>query len=578
METAADIDEYELRKSLEHGTRKERCDAAVAAGGAGKDMHPRVLGALAKSVWGDESRAVRRAAAESMYRLGDAGFEMLIRMLIDDSIKMRLMAESFSRMGDAYYDHFYELEECDERTRKSIIEALGNFKDKRAIRAMIDVLEKEDAVGKEKTFKEWNSAYNIHWSYVSEHLGRIADVDIGTLLDALKNGCDVVRMCVADALGGVRTGDEKRIMARWYLHGIKTTRRENVDERVVSALIEMVKVGRETDEESWTHTEISRNAAKSLGKLRDEQAVPALIECPDREWNVRNEAARALGKIGDKSAVPALIKALPLGDAAYALGMLGDESAIPALKEELKYEIEDVGAHEHCDSHWKSARALCEFGDAGLTVIVDVVRPYMKDQKSFDKLVEIVKKEHTDDEDYGYNEDPLALELCDLYYKLQREPVIIPVLLYLMKHGSSDVRGVAAQMVCLLNDKNMQHLIDLLQDADIRVRSAAVRLGSRYPEYLEESLDLSFEVYSWYGETDRLLKVLKDNTLSGYYNIVGLFGKLAFHDPMDIIDATDDLTYLIEDPNPHARETATVALYRFGLNHICNHMSRRLYV
>ncbi|MEA3325003.1 MAG: hypothetical protein U9Q37_07690 [Euryarchaeota archaeon] len=35
---------------------------------------------------------------------------------------------------------------------------------------------------------------------------------------------------------------------------------------------------------------------------------------------------------------------------------------------------------------------------------------------------------------------------------------------------------------------------------------------------------------------------------------------------MDIIHATDDLTYLIEDPNPHVRETATEALYRFGLN------------
>ncbi|MEA3325004.1 MAG: HEAT repeat domain-containing protein [Euryarchaeota archaeon] len=389
---------------------------------------------------------------------------------------------------------------------------------------MVDVLEKEDAVGKEKTFEEWDSVYNLHWSYVSEHLGRIADVDIDTLLDALKKGCDVVRICVADALGRVGTGDEKRIMARWYLHGIETTRRENVDERVVPALIEMLEVEEETDERSWAHTEISRNAAKSLCKLRDERAVPTLIKCLDREWDVRNEAARALGKIGDKSTVPRLIKALPLGDAAYALGRIRDESAIPALKEELECEIEDVEEHGHCDSHWKSARALCELGDVGLTAIVDVVRPYMKAQKSFDKLVEIVKKERTDDEDYGYNEDPLALELCDLYYKLQKEPVIIPVLLYLMKHGSSgyrssDVSGVAAQMVCLLNDKNIQHLIDLLQDDDVRVRSAAVRLGSRDPEYLEERLDLSFEVYSWYDETDQLLEVLKDDTLIVYYNI-----------------------------------------------------------
>ncbi len=112
----------------------------------------------------------------------------------------------------------------------------------------------------------------------------------------------------------------------------------------------------------------------------------------------------------------------------------------------------------------------------------------------------------------------------------------------------------------------MHHLIDLLQDDDVRVRSAAVRLGSRDPEYLEESLDLSFEVYSWYDETDQLLGVLKDNTLIVYYNIVGLFGKLTFEDPADVGYVIGDLAYLIEDPNPYVRETATKALYHFGLN------------
>ncbi len=199
----ADIDEYELRKSLEHGTRKERCDAAVAAGNAGGDVHPLVLGALARAVWGDESRAVRRAAAESMYQLGDAGFEMLRRMLIDDSIKMRLVIRYPNEPVYAYHSYFNELKKRDERTRESIIEALGRFKDKHAVRAMIYVLEKEAAVGEEKTPGEWSSLYNLHWSYVSEHLGKIADADIDTLLDALENGRYVVRMCVADALGGV---------------------------------------------------------------------------------------------------------------------------------------------------------------------------------------------------------------------------------------------------------------------------------------------------------------------------------------------------------------------------------------
>lgn len=248
----SDIDECELRKSLEHCTRKERCDAAAEAGDAGGDVHPLVLGTLARSVWGDESRAVRRTAAESLYRLGDAGFDMLIRMLIEDSIKMRLVARYPGELAYAYHSYFNELIERDEKTRESIIEALGNFKDKRAVRAMIDVLEKEAAVGKEKTPEERSSSYNnLHWSYVSEHLGRIADADIDTLLDALENGCDAARMCVADALGGV--GEKHRasvIEHHYYIH----TERENVDERVVPALIEALKLG---DEISSTSQMIS---------------------------------------------------------------------------------------------------------------------------------------------------------------------------------------------------------------------------------------------------------------------------------------------------------------------------------
>ncbi len=68
------INEYELRKSLEHGTRKERCDAAAAPGDADED-HPLILCALARAVWDNESRAVRRTAAESLYRLGNVGFD-----------------------------------------------------------------------------------------------------------------------------------------------------------------------------------------------------------------------------------------------------------------------------------------------------------------------------------------------------------------------------------------------------------------------------------------------------------------------------------------------------------------------
>lgn len=485
-----DIDYYELRKSLEHGTRKERCDAAIALGDADKD-YTMTLGTLARVVWQDESRAVRRSAAESLYGLGDAGFEMLRQMLIEDSVKMRLMTESFSRLGDAYYCHFQELGERDKRARKSIIEALGNFKDKRAVRAMIDVIEKEDAVGRGKTYMEWNSQSNLHWSYVSEHLGRIADADIDALLDALKNGCKVTRMCIVDALGAI----------------------ENVDERVVSALSEVSKVGVEDDE--WSNR-ISYNASESLRKLRVGEEVQTL-----------------------------------------------DESVIPSLKEELKRDIEAMEAEECYYTDWNCARALCEFGGAGLDAIIDVVRPHIKDRESFDELIELSKKEHTDTD--WDDEDSPAWKLCYLYNKLDDEPVIIPILLYLMKYGYPEIGVVAAQMMYILEDKNIYHLFDLLKDDDVRVRRAAARLGSQYPTYLEETNDFYFEVDLEADETDPLLEALKDDDWDVRHNIAEMFSKLIISGFPDIGYVINDFIYLIEDPNPDVRGAAAEAFYRLGL-------------
>ena len=549
-----DINEYELRKSLEHGTRKERCDAAVAAGDS-KEYHPMILSELARAVWQDESRAVRRSAAESLYRLGDAGFEVLRWMLIDDSIKMRLMTESF--IMHTHYSCFYELEEYDERARESIIEALGNFKDKRAVRAMIDVLEKEHAISKEKTQEEWNSGKNLHWSYVSEHLGRIADADIDTLLDALENGCDVVRMCVADALGGV--GEKHRVSViehHYYIH----TERENVDERVVPALIEALKLGNDINSTSQI---ISRNAAESLGKLRDTRAVPALIECMGWEegWEIKKEATRTLGIIGDKSVVPALIRAMPGEDAAYALGRIKEESAIPALKDMLKQDLEGaIGAASEYDLHWNSARALCEFKDVGLDAIADVVRPYAKDPESFDKLVKIVKTPL-----YGVEDEE---RLCrDVF---GRE--ITPILLYIIKYNYDSSAADAFEFeddgadcfvawMYLLNDENFDLILDLLEDHAERVREAAARVGC--------SCCFEFSDSIGYFDTDegdvpeQVTNALKDGNPWMRRDVAKMFERLVDFN-IDVEYTISTLIYRLEDSNIGIRDGAARALYNLS--------------
>jgi HEAT repeat protein len=77
-----------------------------------------------------------------------------------------------------------------------------------------------------------------------------------------------------------------------------------------------------------------------LSRFKSKSSVPKIIEFLEDPHRVRCEfdlqaAARALGKIGDESAVPILIEKLWGATdvaAAYALGQIGDPSAVPALK------------------------------------------------------------------------------------------------------------------------------------------------------------------------------------------------------------------------------------------------------
>ena len=553
----------ELIELLKQGTRtrKTRCDAATILGEMGRDMNgdlSMVFDVLTKVVWRDDSRAVRNAAAISLCKLGDNGFNILLKMSIDDSIKIRLMAESLSKLGEMYYPVFNEIKEQDRWVRKSIVEAFGNFKEKAAVTALIELLESEAAVSRHKPHEDWDSWYNLHWAYVSEHLGGIADANIDVLLDALKNGCRITRVCVADALGEV---GEKHVETKYAenLRETRTIHRENVDERVVPALIEAL---------GDPYYLTSMNAARSLGRIGDRSAVPALIMFLEA---IGEDAARALGKIGDTSAIPALIEVLPLKGAAYALGKIGDRSVILALKDALVQEIEaSIEASDRGGSHhpnWEPARALCEFGNDGLDAIIDAARAYIADSEHFGDLVSIVKGDYTAiNSSDKYNEDSLALELCDLYAELQNEYAIVPLLIYLMKHASENVGVVAAQMMYLLENQAIHRFFDLLRDDDVRVRRVVASLGSVKPAYLSELFNSYFELDLYIDEIDTLVGALKDNDPGVRQSIAEMFSKIIVRGSFDINYAIDNLIYLIDDPEPHVREAAAEALYRFGSN------------
>lgn len=159
-----------------------------------------------------------------------------------------------------------ELKDADTQTRIEAIRELGELGDRRALPALIELLQEGES-------DEVRS--NAAWA-----LGQLGDGQaIDELLQALQNPSSQLRTSA--------------ILALAKLHALQA-----LDE-IIQLLI--------TDES----TSVRSTAALALGELRDEQAVDGLMEAlQDRRRSVRGNAAWALGEIGDPSVIAALERAL----------------------------------------------------------------------------------------------------------------------------------------------------------------------------------------------------------------------------------------------------------------------------
>jgi phycocyanobilin lyase alpha subunit len=153
-----------------------------------------------------------------------------------------------------------------------------------------------------------------------------------------------------------------RIYAAWWLGRFRVDVPEAV-ELLIAALED------EDDRTDVGGYPLRRNAARSLGKLGDRRAVPALIQalhCSD--FYVREAAAQSLEMLGDPAGVPKLVALLqddvpgtqpapepphlaqPFDAIMEALGTLGASEAIPLIEPFLNHDIPRV--------QYAAARAL----------------------------------------------------------------------------------------------------------------------------------------------------------------------------------------------------------------------------
>ena len=150
-----------------------------------------------------------------------------------------------------------------------------------------------------------------------------------------------------------------------------------------------------------TDSAVRSVAADSLGRLRDNTAVDALLDTAqrDRDLAVRAAAIKALGEIGDARAIPLLLKTLQQKDQAGALARLyGTVKAVVLL-------YPDYTHNSRPDVRYAAAQALGKMGteavdpllkilstkkDAGIRTLAIDALGAIGDQRAAEALVQAV--------------------------------------------------------------------------------------------------------------------------------------------------------------------------------------------
>ncbi|NJM21824.1 MAG: HEAT repeat domain-containing protein [Richelia sp. RM2_1_2] len=139
-----------------------------------------------------------------------------------------------------------------------------------------------------------------------------------------------------------------RYYAAWWLGKFRVNNPEVVD-TLIAALDD------EADRTELGGYPLRRNAARALGKLSDNRAVPGLIKCLEcSDFYVREAAAQSLEMLGDPRAIPALLKLLD-GGVAAAIQIPGR----PHLIQPYEAVLEALGA-------------------IGATVAIDMIQPFLE--------------------------------------------------------------------------------------------------------------------------------------------------------------------------------------------------------
>jgi HEAT repeat protein len=239
-------------------------------------------------------------------------------------------------MSNSVQDWLDALEDVDDATREEAAKALAEKGDPKTLEPLLTALEDD----------YWSVRSHVGWAIAK--IG--GDQSINGLITLFNDNMMEVQAEAVQAMASMGKG-------------------------VVPKLLPCLK------DKRWR---VREQAAKTLGELRDSEAVKGLmVVCRDRDGAVKSAAAEALGKIGDPQAIPTLIKLfkdtskIVRETAGTALMYIGAPS-VDALLETLKDPHFVVRCH--------GVRAL-----GGMTTDYQMGKVWVRESRVVEALINMVK-------------------------------------------------------------------------------------------------------------------------------------------------------------------------------------------
>lgn len=371
-------------------------------------------------------------------------FEIIVKRAIERCRLLSELKDKFHYKNILISKSISDLKSPDETTRRLAAEDLGEYRDKRAVDALLELFENESVavqeaaqdalikIGDEETVRKiipmlQSNKANIR-NFATEMLENLEKKAIPTLSELLADKDHDVRKFAVDVLGSIGCAEG------------------------VAPLIKAL---------DDPHVNVSSGAAEALGNIGDKRAVDPLLARLNGDLWLQYAVIESLGKIGDKKAVEPLMNHPYGGDDVLlasrirALGAIGDAKAAGFLfslfddvDEYLKGQV-----IESLERIWERSKS-------------DIFKDLDQD-KILRQMIPMLKESDTD----------LRLSVINMMAKMKCDN-LIGALLPSLSDVNEEIREAAYQAIAAsgIHDETIGLLLDSLKTDNDEMKQTIVRL------------------------------------------------------------------------------------------------------